>query len=62
MRLKFAGIKRKDIKKYWLRALWEVALVVKPIVREGGNSSGRGLIKVKIRLESRDVKVVSHGT
>ena len=31
---------------------------MKPIARERGNSSGRGLIKVMIRLESRDVNVV----
>ena len=39
---------------------------MKPIARERGNSSGRGLIKEKIRLERRDVKVMeramAHGS
>ena len=54
------------IEKHWLRALWEVAQVVKPIARERGNSSDKGLIKVMIRLESRDVNMVqramAHGS
>ena len=46
------------IEKHWLRALWEVAQVVKPIARERSDSSDRELIKVMNRLESRDVNMV----